>query len=174
MIALYSRDCRTVGEHLAYLEKQKEQKPAEWSKEDEANFAWFDKFFRAESVVANGRDIPQDKYLWFKSLHPQPKVEWSEEDTLMQTVIIQTLERFGRRGTTGMQIDWLKSLPERFNLQPKPAEMCYGPKGDPDPAGVWKPSEEQIRIYEDAISCIPDFYKPKSTLKTLLEQLKKL
>jgi len=26
--------CLTVGEHLAYLEKQKEQKPAEWSEED--------------------------------------------------------------------------------------------------------------------------------------------
>lgn len=27
-----------------------------------------------------------------------------------------------------------------------PAEVCYGPKGDPDPAGVWKPSEEQPEV----------------------------
>lgn len=109
-----------IDRYKSYLEKQKEQKPAEWSEEDkrllrttleclnyvscqsktsvvnwlkslperfnlqpkqewseedEANFAWFDKFFRAESVVANGRDIPQDKYLWFKSLRPHPKQE---------------------------------------------------------------------------------------------------
>ena len=56
------------------------QPKSEWSEEDEANFKWFDKLFRAESVIANGRDIPQDKYLWFKSLRPQPKQEWSEED----------------------------------------------------------------------------------------------
>ena len=40
-----------------------EQKPAEWSEEDEENFKWFDKLFRAESIVLGGRDIPQDKYL---------------------------------------------------------------------------------------------------------------
>lgn len=57
---------------VAYLEKQKEQKPA-WSEEDEENFKWFDKFFCAESIVLGGKDIPQDKYLWFKSLRPSWK-----------------------------------------------------------------------------------------------------
>ena len=47
--------------------------------------------------------------------------EWSEEDTLMLTAIIQTLERFGGRGTTGMQIDWLKSL--RPSWKPSEALM---------------------------------------------------
>lgn len=61
---------------LAWLEKQK---PVELSKEDNENFAWFDKFFRAESVIANGRDIPQDKYQWFKSLKPQNHWKPSEE-----------------------------------------------------------------------------------------------
>ena len=54
-------------------------KSSKWSEEDEENFKWFDKFFRAESVIAGGRDIPQDKYLWFKSLpkrfSPQPNLE---------------------------------------------------------------------------------------------------
>lgn len=49
------------------------QPKQEWSKGDEENFEWFDKFFRAESVVAGGKDIPQDKYLWFKSLRPSWK-----------------------------------------------------------------------------------------------------
>lgn len=57
---------------------QQEQKPA-WSEEDEENFKWFDKFFCAESIVLGGKDIPQDKYLWFKSLRPQPNWKPSEE-----------------------------------------------------------------------------------------------
>ena len=61
------------------LKSRLPQKKQEWSEEDEANFKWFDKFFRAESVIANGRDIPQDKYLWFKSLRPQKKWKPSEE-----------------------------------------------------------------------------------------------
>jgi len=83
---------------IIWLQDLRPQSKQEWSEEDEANFKWFDKFFRAESVIANGRDIPQDKYLWFKSLRPQPRI----------------------------------------------SDVCYGAKGDPDPAGVWKPSEEQM------------------------------
>ena len=49
----------------------------------------------------------------------QKPAEWSEDDKLMRTLVIKTLEMFGGVGTTGMQIDWLKSLPERFNPQPK-------------------------------------------------------
>ena len=78
------------SEALAYLKRQKGQKPAsgnsekpnnhaEWSEEDEKNFEWFDKFFRTESVIVGGKDIPQDKYLWFKSLHPKPRWKPSEE-----------------------------------------------------------------------------------------------
>ena len=55
-----------------------------------------------------------------------------------------------------------------------PAEVCYGPKGDPDPAVVWKPSEEQMRALEDTLSDMPEYYKPKCTLETLLRDLKKL
>ena len=51
------------------------QPKQELSEEDEENFKWFDKFFRAESVIAGGRDIPQDKYLWFKSLRPQNRTK---------------------------------------------------------------------------------------------------
>ena len=55
------------------------QQKQEWSDEDEENFKWFDKLFRAESIVIGGKDIPQDKYLWFKSLCPQPHWKPSEE-----------------------------------------------------------------------------------------------
>ena len=59
------------------LEYMKPVKQAR-SDEDKENFEWFDKFFRAESVIAGGKDIPQDKYLWFKSLRPQPHWKPSE------------------------------------------------------------------------------------------------
>lgn len=73
-------------ELLSYFNEK--QKPAEWSEEDEDNFKWFDKLFRAESIVIGGRDIPQDKYLWFKSLRPQPQWKPSEEqmNSLMRTI----------------------------------------------------------------------------------------
>lgn len=45
-------------------------------------------------------------------------VEWSEEDELMILTIIQTLEMLGGRGTTGMQIDWLKSLRPQPHWKP--------------------------------------------------------
>lgn len=74
-----------MKEFIAWLEKQGEKKPA-WSEDDEENLNWFEKFFRAESVIAEGKDIPQYRYLWFKNLkdrvQPQPKQEWSKEDLL--------------------------------------------------------------------------------------------
>lgn len=52
-----------------------------------------------------------------------------------------------------------------------PAEVCYGPKGDPDPAGVWKPSEEQMEALQvAAMVSKTDF----NTLTSLLADLKKL
>lgn len=56
----------------------------------------------------------------------QKTAEWSEEDELMQTTVIQTLERFGGCGTTGMQIDWLKSL--RPSWRPSKDEECKNSK----------------------------------------------
>ena len=56
---------------------------------------------------------------WFEKQKEQKPAEWSEDDKLMRTLVIKTLEMFGGVGTTGMQIDWLKSLPERFNPQSK-------------------------------------------------------
>ena len=40
----------------------------------------------------------------------------------------------------GFYEDELEVLDE---LSWKPSEVCYGPKGDPDPAGVWKPSDKK-------------------------------
>ena len=117
----------------------------------------------------------EDGYDWLEKnleyMKPN-KQEWSEEDTFMLTAIIQTLERFGGRGTTGMQIDWLKSL----HPQPKQEwseederylnQFEYALKSNSlmtrnlidwalehiKPQLHWKPSEEQIRELKYAIS----------------------
>ena len=82
----------------------------------------------------------------------QKPAEWSEEDTLMLTAIIQTLERFGGRGTTGMQIDWLEHLRPPF-----------------------KPSEEQMEALSWAINYLTDIEQGcASTLALLKFNLKEL
>lgn len=88
--------------------KQKEQKQTELPAGFYVTLPDGKKYY-AKEMRCNGMNI--------KVVEPKPT--WSEEDELMRTAVIQTLERFGGRGTTGMQIDWLKLLPERFNLQPK-------------------------------------------------------
>jgi hypothetical protein len=139
----------TIDDILAWLEKQKEQKPAEWSEEDEENFKWFDKLFRAESTVIGGRDIPQDKYLWFKSLRPQPKQVWTEEDDRICHLIMANLSESARHAITlPMETvndfnNWLRTL------------QCMPPVFTD-----W--NEEDQTLLSDALGCI-----------TMVQELKK-
>ena len=71
---------------LAYLEKQKEQKPAEWSEKDEAMIKSI--LFVLESYVSHSESASSPSLI---TSYP----------------------------TYYKEIDWLKSLPERFGLQPK-------------------------------------------------------
>jgi hypothetical protein len=164
---------------LAWLEKQSkdspilsnssntgkiEQKPA-WSEDDEENLNWFEKFFRAESVIAEGKDIPQDRYLWFKNLkgrvQPQPKQEWSEEDESCLSFMIKNIElcKEGKSiyltPTTAIKyIDWLKSL---------------------RPQNTWKPSDEQIESLSHMIDAVENEWDCDEPVgRELLKQLKEL
>jgi len=129
----------------------KEQKPVEWSEEDEANFKWFDKFFRAESVIANGRDIPQDKYLWFKSLRPQPKKEWSKKDKK----ILQSLHHV-------MNCTDAQNAVKRDGLNI--ADVCdFLFSVEPN----WKPSKEQM----DALRYCCKYWSMRDGYKEVLESL---
>ena len=151
--------------------KEYNQKPA-WSEEDEENLNWFEKFFRAESVIAGGKDIPQDRYLWFKNLkdrvQPKPKQEWSEKDEELYDEIrdaiyysdcVETAEDIeNMKETLFKAANWMEERAKSLKPQPQ-----------------WKPSNEQIRILELAI----DYWKPNDVsvttpLYNLLEQLKKL
>lgn len=126
---------------LAYLEKQKEQKDYNKLYEDIAKSEWFKKAYEGKSL---GCDCEQKG---------QKPAEWSEEDELMLTAVIQTLERFCGRGTTGMQIDWLKSLRPSWKPSVWQMSMLLAVINDPNNAG----SESCYLV-----------------LKSIYEQLKKL
>lgn len=151
------------NEKYEQLIKQKEQNPA-WSEKDKKVYSRLLNHYKSLTHCVTTADRHKkigEELNFLKSLRPQPKQEWSEEDTLMLTVIIQTLERFGGRGTTGMQIAWLESLRNRVgkeSLQPH-----------------WKPSEHQMKALEQAkISAVAGNYITKDSLCSLYEQLKKL
>lgn len=110
-------------------------KPAEWSEEDERKlnriyeilgYAADDKgFLTSKRIIGDNEAIALQDFL--KSLRPQPKNEWSEEDERMLNVAIksckQTIEDYPNDKVRFKDcIAWLKSL------HPQPH---------------WKPSEEQ-------------------------------
>lgn len=106
--------------------------------------------------------------------------EWSEEDEKMLNCCISSIEEakeyrwYAYKKTDGdtsydREIDWLKSLRPSW----KPSEVCYGQKGDPDPAGVWKPGKEQMDSLRDTIVNTKG-YQYSAYLPELYEQLKKL
>jgi hypothetical protein len=120
-------------------ENQKEHKP-EWSEEDEKMINTLVSY--VEDPSCWNLKCPREKLVAFieylpKRFSPQPKQEWGEEDS-------DNLERVDnylwmlddyvgddcaisqgktdeiRGNIQGLLSPWLKSLPERFNLQPKP------------------------------------------------------
>jgi hypothetical protein len=104
-------NCISTKAILSWLEKQQEQKPVDY-----------------ETELKKCKDNPLyffDKYVSIK----QKPAEWSEEDEEMLKDIISGLKAqkllifaHENQGKAQMnaRIDWLQSLPERFNLQPKP------------------------------------------------------
>ena len=113
-----------VGKSLGEEFEQKEQKPEEWSEKDEKirkSIIW---------VLEVTYPSYREEIDWLKSLHPQSKNEWSEEDRFKLEDAITGIdvgigfyEREGKHPNLLKAIieakEWLKSLPERFNLQPK-------------------------------------------------------
>lgn len=71
---------------LAYLEKQKEQKPAMWSDKDERMLTNIIERGRSQ-VPPYDKALREDQIEWltdrFKFLNPQPMQEWNEEDERM-------------------------------------------------------------------------------------------
>ena len=110
----------------------KQNKSAEWSEEDNIIIKNVISYLNGEyGLKTHSEDYAHRKGLirQLKSLRPQPKQEWSEEDEEILCIIINRVEQFDKWATErGYTLDdptlkqnptnWLKSLPERFNLQP--------------------------------------------------------
>ena len=108
------------------------QKPAEWSEKHIADI--FEKVGLAKIVREQGNDeltnALQDAML---ELSKVGNTEWSEEDEKMRNLAIEWAETMsGQFNFVDMDskdfhkiIAWLKSLPERFNPQPKQKQNDY-------------------------------------------------
>ena len=158
---------------LAYLEKQKEQKPAEWSDEDKDML---------NSCISSIEEAKENRYAYKETdgdtsydheiawlellrnrvgkefLQPHWKPSEEDEERLINTSI-SFLKDFADKGYENAVecIDWLKSLRNRVSkefLQPH-----------------WKPSEEQMDSLHDTIVHTKE-YSYSMYLPELYEQLK--
>ena len=116
---------RMKFKHCPYI-KQK----SEWSEDDKKTLDCIinvlDRLgFEEYCKSSRDQDVEEERFYYkeiqvlkkLKSLCPQPKQEWSKEDEKMLLSIINAF-RDGAVSTIGQE-QWLKSLPERFNLQSK-------------------------------------------------------
>ena len=135
--------------------KKIEQKPAEWTEEDED---YYDAIITKLEVTKDDALLTDNQMKFLKSLKDrvQLKQEWSEEDDTMTTNTIIMLKEgaslhFNKKDIT-KAVDWLKSLRPH-----------------------WKPSDEQMNALVNALSLAKNCGEESAfDLRTLYEQLKKL
>lgn len=166
-------------------------KPA-WSEEDEERLKAICTYLQDYPRLAKINDVKRfNEYCdWLKSLPWNLKKknedvaklcsnEWSEEDTEMYINVASSLNGYAcglkneeHKKHIKKGLDWLENRFKSLRSQSrwKPSEVCYGPKGDPDPAGVWKPSEEQMKALQNAVALTAC----DKELARLYNQLKKL
>ena len=97
-----------------------------------------------------------DLSFFLKTLKPQLKQEWSEEDKNALKVVTDVFEQYGvHLSNYPAFVHWLKTLPERISFNP-----------------YWKPSEEQLNSLYDVLNPCDGF--DKELLESLYNDLKKL
>lgn len=111
----YSTDAKIVRERLKLMNGEivamatmDEQKPAEWSEEDSYMLAQAIKCVNNSGKLDVSTEEIED---WLKSLRPQPKQEWSEEDENKFKIVINALVEDYR--AVPELINWFKALKER-------------------------------------------------------------
>ncbi len=155
------------SELLAYLEKQKEQKPVEWSEEDLQHKSWI-----LECLADGKRKMPEyaedfrAAYNWLKSLRPQLKREdWTDEDSIAIKEIQNALQIY--MINNGISEEQRKKLARWLDIH------C---KAYPIPAKLyphWKPSKEQMNALQAFVGMIHPDARYNEVL-SLLNDLKKL
>lgn len=146
---------KDVLDYLDYLEKLKPAEVREPSNDelqrhqDELyNFKVFAAKQAKEHHISYVYDFEWNNFCaeilsYFNEQNP---VKWSEEDEKTRRNLMSLLANM--RGDRITEETYQKYYPWLKSLRPhwKPSEVCYGAKGDPDPAGVWKPSEKQPQV----------------------------
>lgn len=83
---------------LAWLEKQKEQKPAEWSEEDNNIVEELYGYFRYLQLTSDKEFSPSlsidDILNWLKSLRPQPKQEVPTDTEVLTAKLVNLLKSY--------------------------------------------------------------------------------
>ena len=207
------KDCKRW---IAYLEKQKEKKPAgcaddvvEEAEEYASKVACGEYGVEVTEAYIAGVLSERNRGTW-----------WSEKDERMRNQLICDVEHHKKEGLISAKqnkatkalyseiekcydekIAWLKSLPDRFNLQPK-QEWSEEDKRNIDRAvfyvryyqrtngntdgskecidwlkslrPIWKPSEEQMHYLKKVYDSYDFCDGERSALESLYEQLEKL
>lgn len=140
---------------IAWLEKRGEQKPVEWSEQDERKCNNIIALVEGKAIM---RKAIKGLVNWLKSLRPQPKQSLDEDTQQWIDTIIKDYEDLydadkDHRATIQAKINILKSL---------------------RPQSQWKPSEEQMIAINTAINIIGKGTLNGKQLIELQEQLKKL
>lgn len=170
-------DCVSTKAILSWLEKQKEQKPAAWSEEDEKMVRFYEDDYNNNIGNMPMCDVIETRIKFkdwllnrLKALRPQPKPKWSEEDEAMIKSILWVLESYVSKAecelspsltatypTYYKEIDWLKSL------RPDSYKNCNS---------RWKPSEEQMKALKKVTGNAVDADEYYPALATLYYELK--
>ena len=140
-------------------EKQKEQKPAEWSKEYKRIIS------EVVQLIEDGALNREEKDFYIgrlKSLRPQPKQEWSEEDDNIYNKALDAIY-YKDINDKDEVVDALKALCDLISRKRKVIP----------PYARWKPSEEQVIALRWILNNIP-YNMHKEHICHLYEQLKKL
>ena len=139
---------------IAGAEWQKEQKPAEWSEEDEDNLC------RVIRVLEDNDSDWKELSNWLKPLRPQPKQEWSQEDEKDMAHIIRILNDCYVYAKHDLSKTDHENLVNKLkSLRPS-----------------WKPNEEQMNALLNAEGFLRAGLQHDSakTIAELYEQLKAL
>ena len=182
-----------IAEIVAWLEKQKEQKPVKYG-DDVVEEA--EEYTSKVDCGEYGAEVTEAYIAGVLAERNRKPAEWSEEDKEILLSIINAF-RNGTVSTIGEE-QWLKSLPKRLNLEPKQEwsekdednlhrVIRVLEDNDSDwkelsdwlkslrPQPHWKPSEEQMEALDEYIYAKnPNTEKYSKAVLSLRDELKKL
>ena len=152
-----------IEDFLKSLKNRVQPQPKqEWSEEDKD---FIERLIDVTELWVNGKSVRKLYSTalmyqeWLKSLknrvQPQPKREWSKEDEMKWSSVLQVLQNIKDNYpivNVAPEFNWFKSLKERY---------------------TWKPSIEQIEAIRLARSFVVDDFSEKSTLSDILAELEK-